>query len=145
MSREREQMERMNGERERMERENRWRERTDGEWMERENRWSVTAVGRSGGPRCRVVRVHDVYYNLNTETKVDQTAPVLLGTHTTQKTTTHKTQVGKGYLSMVLNQRQRPTAVWEPYQAKNKEMQKHRKNNIERPPLVTPWPNQHRE
>ena len=39
---------------------------------------------------------------------------------TTTKLTSHKTGGGKGYLSMVLNQRQRETAVpdWEPYQAK---------------------------
>ena len=56
--------------------------------------------------------------------------------HTKQKITTHKTHVGQSYLSMVLNQRQRQTAVpeWEPYPAKNKVIQKHRKNNIECPP-----------
>ena len=43
-------------------------------------------------------------------------------TYTKQKTFTHKTQVGKGYLSMILNQRQQTTPVsdWEPYQAKQK-------------------------
>jgi hypothetical protein len=51
-------------------------------------------------------------------------------THAKQKITTHKTHVGKSYLSMVLNQRQRQTA----YPAKNKEIQKRRKKNIERPP-----------
>ena len=48
---------------------------------------------------------------------------------------------------MTPNQQQRTTAVpdWEPHTAQNKEIQKHRKRNIERPPNVTPWPNQNKE
>ena len=41
----------------------------------------------------------------------NETETVLSGADTKQKTTTHKTHVGKSYLSMVLNQRQRQTAV----------------------------------
>ena len=43
-----------------------------------------------------------------------------------------QTRVGTGYLSMVLNQRQRLTAAsdWEPYQAKHIEIQ-HTEQNIE--------------
>ena len=70
----------------------------------------VTAIGRSGGPRCSVVRVRhfngkaEHYTTSNKSTT--ETAPSD-AKHTKQKTTTHTTQVGKGYLSMVLNQRQR--------------------------------------
>ena len=66
---------------------------------------------------------------LNTRTKKQQSGTnetVLSGADThRQKTTTHKHQVGTGYLSMVLKQRQRLTAAsdWEPYQAKQIEIQ----------------------
>ena len=45
----------------------------------------------------------------------------LSGEDTKPKIITHKTQVGKGYLSMILNQRQQttPASDWEPYQAKH--------------------------
>ena len=57
----------------------------------------------------------------------------------TQKTTTHKHQVGTGYLSMVLNQRQRLTAAsdWEPYQAKHVEIE-NIEHETECPPQLTP-------
>ena len=50
---------------------------------------------------------------------------------------THKTQVGRGYLSMILNQRQltTPASDWEPYQAKGKTQ--HRKRNIDKPTQLT--------
>ena len=60
-------------------------------------------------------------------------------TNTHGKIITHKTQVGKGYLSMVLNQRQRLTAAsdWEPYLAKHIEIE-HIEQNIECPPHRMP-------
>ena len=53
-----------------------------------------------------VVSVH--VFNKITEQKYDKRT-VLYGEwkNTEQKIITHKTQVGKGYLSMILNQRQR--------------------------------------
>ena len=58
--------------------------------------------------------------------------PVLSGTEYKTENNYPQTQVGTGYLSMVLNQRQGLTAAsdWEPYQAKHKEMQ-HTEQNIE--------------
>ena len=56
---------------------------------------------------------------------MNETETVLSGadTNNKQKTITHETQVGKGYLSMILNQKQLTTPAydWEPYQAKREQ------------------------
>jgi hypothetical protein len=61
--------------------------------------------------------------------------------NTKQEIITHKTQVGKGYLSIILNQRQRttPASDWELYQAKHKTTTY--KKDYRLPLQLRPWPN----
>ena len=96
-------------------------------------------IRRIGGPMRSVVSVHIVFI-IWTQNKNNENETVLNGEiqNTEQKIITHETQVKKGYLSMILNQRQltTPASDWEPYQAKRKSH--HRKTNIDNPPNSRP-------
>ena len=89
---------------------------------------TIVVGERRRGPRCNVVRVHDLLIPLNTRTKItkmERTKQSCLEQRQRQKTTTHNSRAKPGCLSMVLNQRQWLTAAtdWEPYQAKRIEIQ----------------------
>ena len=91
---------------------------------------------------CRTLRLFifccffGVHQNKETKSTTETAPPG--AKHTKQKINTHETRVGKGYLSMILNQRQlkTPASDWEPYQAKHKTQ--HRKTNIDNPPNSHP-------
>jgi hypothetical protein len=85
----------------------------------------TVVIGEEDQGAAWYVFMVDLIKKLNTRTKQNKQNSSVWCRHTKTENNYPQTQVGTGYLSMVLNQRQRLPAAseWEPYQAKHIEIQ----------------------